>query len=481
MFRSLRSRSILSHLLPLLVVVPLMGIALIYGMETRILLPDLLNELAGQALLVVQATAREPNLWTDSARAQEFVKRISPNVAGRLMLLDVGGRLLASSDATDQSRLGQVLEYPNLGYVLGGQGSVGTDYSTESHSEIADVLVPVADVNHHLVGVVRLSYPVPGAGSLLESRYLVLGILTVGVLLGVAVGGGLALNLERPLRQAADAIDQMAHGSALDTLPERGFSEINMLIRSFNLLVERTRSLETARRQLLANLVHELGRPLGAMLSATQALQDGAVNEPPLRAEFLNGIQDGLLGLRHLLNDLQGLYESANGPITLNRQTVSTGEWLASALTLWRAAAITKSLRWETAIPAELPQMTFDPDRMAQALGNLLNNAIQYTPTGGMVKVTAASTPDAICIQVADTGLGIAPESLSRIFEPLYRGQAHRRFPRGMGLGLSIARDIVSAHGGRIDVTSVLGHGSEFTLWLPLRNSHGEQRSREGK
>jgi len=340
------------------------------------------------------------------------------------------------------------------------------------------VLVPVADVDHHLVGVVRLSYQLPGYGRFLQLRFLVLGVLTVGVLLGVVVGGGLALNLERPLRQVAYAIEQM-QGSSLSHLPEQGYVEINVLIRAFNRLVERTHSLEAARRQLLANLVHELGRPLGAMLSATQALQDGAVNDPALRAEFLEGIQDGLLRLRRLLEDLHGLHESDAGPLPLNRHLVCVSEWLPAALTLWHAAALSKPLGWEASIPPELPEMRLDPDRLAQALGNLLNNAIQYTPPQGMVKVAAGTTPDAVWIRVADTGAGIPPDSLSHIFEPFYRVPSDRRFRHGMGLGLSIARDIVSAHGGWIDVKSTLGHGSEFTLWLPSTDGpdgwHGPQ------
>ena len=471
MLRTLRSRLILSHLLPLLVIVPLMGIALIYSVESQILLPDLLQELDGQARLVVQATGREPAIWTDASRAQDFVMRISPNVAARLMLLDANGRLLASSDAADQGRLGQRLAHPALASVLAGQGYANANYSMELRGEIADVWVPVADIDQHLVGVVRLSYELPGYGRFLQLRYLVLGVLAVGVLLGVAVGGGLALNLERLLRGVTHAIDQMANGDPLRQLPEQGFQEINLLIRAFNTLVARTHALEAARQHLLANLVHELGRPLGAMLSATQALQDGAVNDPALQAEFLDGIKEGLFRLRRLLDDLLRLYESVIGPLDLSRRPVCVSDWLSTTLSLWRAAARAKALHWQAVIPPDLPELQLDPDRMAQAVGNLLNNAIQYTASGGSVDVTAGTTPEALWIQVTDTGSGITPESLPRIFEPFYRGQAGRRFPQGMGLGLSIAHDIVAAHGGRIDVKSAPGHGSEFTVWLPGRAS----------
>jgi two-component system, OmpR family, sensor histidine kinase BaeS len=473
MLRTLRSRLILSQLLPLMVIVPLMGIALIYGAETQILLPDLLQELDGQARLIVEVAGREPALWTNPQQAQDFVRRISPNVPARLMLLDMQGRLLASSEPADQARLGQKLVHPALDSALAGQGYAAEDYSAQLEGEVADVWVPVAEAHQHLVGVVRLSYRLPAYGRFLQLRYLVLGVLTMGIVLGVAVGSGLALNLERPLRQTAQAIDKMAGGEQLRLLPEDGFQELASLIRAFNMLVDRIRLLEATRQHLLANLVHELGRPLGAMLSATQALQDGAINDPVLRDEFIVGIQDGLLHLRHLLDDLLRLYESALGPLKLNRQTVSVGDWLPSTLVLWRAAALAKPLRWQTAIPAELPRLQLDPDRLAQAIGNLLSNAIKYTPSEGEVVVTAGVAAGAVWIRVTDTGPGIDPETLPHIFEPFYRGPAARRFPQGMGLGLSIAHDIVSAHGGWIEVESPPGQGSEFTLWLPAPGPDG--------
>jgi len=124
-------------------------------------------------------------------------------------------------------------------------------------------------------------------------------------------------------------------------------------------------------------------------------------------------------------------------------------------------------------IPAELPIMEIDPDRLAQAVSNLLSNAIEYTPAGGRVSVEVGVEDSTVWIQVADTGPGIEPEEQARIFTPFYRGRSAGRFPQGMGLGLTIARDLVIAHGGRLDLDSKPGQGSRFSIWLPLiSNQH---------
>jgi len=138
-------------------------------------------------------------------------------------------------------------------------------------------------------------------------------------------------------------------------------------------------------------------------------------------------------------------------------------------LSPWREAAQEKGLVWQTTISDDLPTEAIDPDRLAQALGNVVSNAIKYTPPDGRVRVAVESEPGAVRVQVRDTGLGIAPEEQARIFEPFYRGPASQRFPQGMGLGLSIARDLVVAHGGRIEVESVLAEGSAFTIVIPRK------------
>ena len=112
--------------------------------------------------------------------------------------------------------------------------------------------------------------------------------------------------------------------------------------------------------------------------------------------------------------------------------------------------------------------LPLDPNRLAQALGNLFSNAIKYTPAGGRIVIHASLVGQAVCVQVQDSGTGIALEDQERIFKPFYRGRTDNRFPEGMGLGLAIAHDLVTAHGGRLEVQSTPGFGSAFCVYLPL-------------
>jgi len=186
-----------------------------------------------------------------------------------------------------------------------------------------------------------------------------------------------------------------------------------------------------------------------------------------VRQELLGGMDAEVRRMQHLLDDLTHLYDQTLGPLELDRQPTPLSSWLAQVLGPWREAAQDKGLHWQVDLPADLPVLEIDPDRLAQALGNVVSNAIKYTPAGGQVSVSAGTQAEQACIRVDDSGPGIAPEEMERIFTPLYRGAAGRRFPSGMGLGLSIARDLVAAHGGRIEVQSTPGAGSTFTLWLP--------------
>jgi signal transduction histidine kinase len=227
----------------------------------------------------------------------------------------------------------------------------------------------------------------------------------------------------------------LADGNRQEPIQEQGPDEIKLLARGVNTLVDRLDRLEKSRRQLLANVVHELGRPLGAIRSAIHALSHGADKDPQLSHDLLNGLDGETARLKRLLEDLAGMYDQVLGKLELNRTQVNLKDWLAGTLSTWEAAAREKGLEWDVKIPAESPIVLMDTDRMSQALSNLISNAIKFTPNGGRITTTLTIDSDQFALQVADSGIGIPAEDREKIFQPFFRGGHGRRIVQGMGLG----------------------------------------------
>lgn len=466
LFRSLRARLLLNNLLPLIIVLPVVGVVLANLLHTQVILANIASELTRQAVLVADFAAVSSDVFKDQRSAQDFISRISPNVPAKVMLLDAQGRLLVSSDPGDAVLVGTLYTVPDVSRLVAENTRAEVTYG---QGKIEDIVVPVVSPNRVLIGYVRLANPLADVYQRAQDMrrwtlIVVLGGLAGGVLLSLL----LARELERPLQRTTRAAYQLASGERLDPLQEEGPHEVRVLVRAFNALVDRLHTLEDARRRLLANLVHELGTPLGALRSAVQALSSGAKDQPGLRDELLEGMAEELNVLQHLTEDLASLHGKELGSLDLHLQRLQPAEWLPPVLAPWGEAARQKKLTWHTEIPAELPAVQADPERLSQALGNLLQNALRYTPTGGQVRVAARHEDASVQIEVKDTGPGIAAEELEIIFEPFKRGKSAGRFPEGMGLGLSIARDLVRAHGGELRVISAPGEGSSFVIEIPV-------------
>lgn len=468
---TLRARLVLSHILPLLVVVLLVGLALDYVLETQILLTNLASELTGEATLIATLVGDNPQIWNDPAQAQPFLDHLMPSLAASAMLVNSEGYLIASTEPSDAERLGQALdENPILDGALAGEVEVYTSRSWYAQADVVDVVVPVWGPDHRVVGVVRLTYQQDSLfEQVLTLRYLILSVLGAGLLLGTGLAWVLASNLGRSLQQVTQAVQRMTSGQRHKPLVEQGPQEIRQLLHAFNILVDRLQTMEKTRRQLLANLVHELGHPLWALLTAVQALQGGADQDVALRQEMFSGMVEEIGLLRRLLDDLAQLHDQIAGTLKLEPQSISLTDWLPVVLGPWREVAHAEGLDWQTTLAADLPLLEIDPSRMAQALGNLLSNAIKFTSSGGSVSVDAGITDNKVWIRISDTGPGIAPDDQLRVFEPFYRVHSGRRFPQGMGLGLGIARNLVVAHSGQLEMVSTPGQGSCFTIWLPAR------------
>ncbi len=471
MFRTLRSRLVLSHALPLLVIIPIIGVALTNLIETRVLLPSLSKALMTNAVLLANVAGDQVELWTNPAYAEYYLTHLRHDISARVEFITPGGQLLASSDPTEAQILGVILDFEGVAQARAGKVASYTYYNASSPSEVIDVFVPVINQNQQLIGILRMSYTYTTLYTeFTRSRFVIVGILTGGLLVGIILGLSLAVNLSKPIREVTKAINDLAHGNRKTEVVVRGPEEIQLLAQSFNFLNQRLASLEKARKQLLANLVHELGRPLGALRSAIQALAGGAAQDPKLLADLTTGMDDQAARLQHLLEDLAHLHDQVLGTLELEYQPVELSDWLPKVLRPWQEAAKDKHLTWQTDIPSDIPVISADPNRLASVVENLVSNAIKYTQPGGTVSVSTQVEGEEILIIVKDNGSGITLEEQQKVFEPFYRGNQGRRFKQGMGLGLSIAHDLMEAHGGKITLESAPGEGSQFTIHLPINS-----------
>jgi signal transduction histidine kinase len=471
MLRTLRSRLILSHILPLVVIVPLMYVALSYLLETRFLIPKLAQDLLSDSRLLTDFSQKAYLATGDMQNTRFALQQLELNPQVRLVLLESDGSVVFSNDP-DYQFTDERIQLPDWNKVQGGQDTILTSYSfLPGRPYSVQTLSPVFGNGNEVIGVLWLTYYEAELTRLFQQMRMLSTLVVVGSLvIGAVLGSLLALTISRPVRQATLAIDGLAHGDHSQPLVEKGPEEIQELLHSVNVLVARLYSLEQSRRQLLANLVHELGRPLGALRSAIQALSRGAAQDPQLLDELAMGMDGEAARLQNIVEDLAHLHDQVLGTLELNCEDTLLQDWLPGVLVPWQEAAAEKRLRWKTEIPTDLPAVEIDQMRFAQVIGNLASNAVKYTAAGGEVSVDAGQEDSRVWLRFSDSGPGISPEEQEKIFIPFYRGSPGRRIKQGMGLGLSIAKDLVAAHGGQITVESSPGSGSRFTVWLPRLN-----------
>jgi signal transduction histidine kinase len=448
------------------VVVPLIAVTLIYLLETQVLLTNLSAQITERALLVARAINPQPELLANPEDAEALLLSLSTDVQGGIFLLTPDGQVIAAS-AIDPTTLPFDLEALATSPETFDQVQI---YYGLNQQNVA-VLTPITDLNQNLIGIVAVSETISGVASQFSRlRWLVLGVLALELLIAALVGYSLARRLARPIQTVSEAVGDIAEGSRLKPIPLEGPVEIQRLAASINSLSEQLRSLEDIRQRSLANIVHELGRPLGAIRSATHALRQDAGADPQIREELLAGIEQEIEQMEPLLDDLTQIHGRATGSLRLHMRHVNLNTWLPSILLPWRAAAQGKDLKWQADLEPNLPTMELDPERIGQVVGNLLSNAIKYTPAGGSISVHAEPGTGEVLIRIEDTGPGIPAEEHQHIFEPFYRSNATKRFPQGLGLGLTIARDLTEAHGGTLVLKSAPGQGTSFSIHLPLSN-----------
>jgi signal transduction histidine kinase len=229
------------------------------------------------------------------------------------------------------------------------------------------------------------------------------------------------------------------------------------------------RRQEQLRRDLVANVSHDLATPLTAIQGFTEALLDNMVPTEAGRAEMYGSIYREVQRLRRLVGDLQDLSALESGMGHIQPQPLDLAQLVEEALRVVGAEAQERGVSLLRRVPPDLPAVLADGDRITQVLLNLLDNALRYTPPGGSIVAGARVVDGAVEVSIADTGSGIPEDELPQVFERFYRVDRSRsRDTGGGGLGLAIVKAIVTAHGGRVEARSALGKGTEMRFTLPL-------------
>ncbi len=264
--------------------------------------------------------------------------------------------------------------------------------------------------------------------------------------------------------------------STLETSPERNFVQgtatpLESSLPGSTLLVfqnlTRIHRLETVRRDFVSNVSHELRTPLASLKALTETLQEGALEDPPAARRFLKRMEDEIDNLTQMVRELLDLSRIESGRVPFDRLSVNPMMMMGNAVERMRLQAERGGLNIQVDASQSLPEVMADADRIEAVLVNLLHNAIKFTPPGGQIVVSARQDGDKVVFSVRDTGIGIKPEDLSRIFERFYKADQSRS-GGGTGLGLSIARHTIEAHQGSIWAESHPGQGSTFYFTLPV-------------
>lgn len=362
---------------------------------------------------------------------------------------------------------------PILQRVLVAAPIIRSGYETEIGSRSDQEEPPV-------IGVVTLSVPLRGIEeTITQISRLMLYSGSIGVLIAAIIAFSLSKTLTRPLQKINRAALDMAAGNFRCKIDEESDDEIGGLVKTFNYSVEQVektleeqKRLEKLRRNLVANVSHELKAPLASVRGFSELMLDGLIDESE-KEKYLQVILDNSVHLSRLVDDLLVLSHLESGQVSLEKEEVSV-----ESLARWSFESVaphgeSKEIKLNLDLEPSLPVFKGDRHRLHEILVNLLENAIEFTPSGGEVGLKVYRDGTQLVMEVQDTGCGIHDDELPSIFDRFYKvDKSRRRSNRGSGLGLAISRQLAELHGGTIEVESVLGRGSTFRVMLPLYNNN---------
>jgi len=381
-----------------------------------------------------------------------------------------------SQDSCGHPQLKEALAGALRGKTIYGDFPITTHHNTYSAAYIS---VPLQTADHKTIGAMFLSEPQLRLDAMLV-RQVNLSILETGImvaLLATLFSLYLAHRLTHPLKLLTEAAEQMKQGKYTQRVtPPKTQDEIGILAQTFNEMaatieadMNELRLQEQARREMLANIAHDLATPLTAIQGFSEALADDLLPDPVARQETAQRIGREVQRLRRMVAELQQMSSLESGRVQLDLAPLQIHTLVDETLTVLEPECTQLQITLHNEIPHWMPAVRADSDRITQVLLNLLDNARRHTPAGGEISVGAQPQQRELRIWVSDTGEGIDPADLPHIFKRFYRADRSRaNTTGGSGLGLSIVKAIITAHGGRVRAESRPAQGTCISFTLPL-------------
>jgi len=440
----------------------------------------MVSELSRQSDLVLYI------LQEDSTRNFTQVDGLVKQVGGlehlRITLIDGKGNVLADSEVPLQEidEIKNHLDRPEvqeakrtgIGHNIRHSATVDRDFLYVAK----EVRKPQVNSLFEYLNYIRLSAPYEQVQRQIDQIRSIIIVTGFGVLLAIIFVSILVSRwITYPMAKIAGGVERIRAGNLDARLAVKSNDEIGLTAKAINELVDKLKAdivqlkkLEQVRSQFLGNVSHELRTPIFSAQGYLETLQDGAINDTTVNRSFIEKAQDNLNRLRSLLEDLINISQIESGEMKMSFRIFNINEFLESAFKEFKSFAVNRNVTLRLRLDTKAEDEVFgDHERLRQVLNNLLSNAINYNKPGGEVVLSSERIAGGIQISVKDTGLGIPPEHISRIFERFYRVDSDRsRALGGTGLGLAIVKHIIEAHRSRIDVESKVGEGSTFSFVL---------------
>ena len=457
MFASLRSRLFIGFILVIAVVLLISAVTLlVFAARSNMTVRAELRNTAARLLQRPELGLDRPGLH------DELVKRISENFGFRVLVVDAQGRVIADSDAGESVAFQSALPIPldplrEVFTIRDVDGQLWLYTGRRAASGFALVLMeprrPLRDLLSSPI-TVELLRALGQSGLVALALSLILAFV-------------LSRSVAAPLSQISEAARRLASGQKTVVQPA-GPKEVRILAQSFNEMSAQVFSSQQSQRDFVANVSHELKTPLTSVQGFAQAILDGTAATPEARQQAAQVIYDESGRMHRLVLDLLDLARLDAGTADLRRERVELDVLLQAVIERLMPQSAQAGVDLVDQI-GSLPSVVGDGDRLSQVFNNLVENAIKHTPAGGKVWISTQAADGGVTVSIRDTGPGIPPEELNRIFERFYQIDKSRKHgpSHSAGLGLAIAGQIVEAHGGRISARSVVGEGSEFTVTLP--------------